>query len=289
MKISRDKQQVADKPEQKTAVVFVRNMWGKAINPTKPGKAYRLVRDGKAVPVCAKPYTIQMLGHCGGSVQPYRLGLDSGYSNVGASVINERTGVEVLSMEIELQKGQKDRNTDRKTRRHGRRNKKCRHRAARFDNRRRAKGKLAPSIQHKLDTHVRIATALINEKFVPISRAVVEGAQFDIQKIKNPNIEGVDYQQGDQAGFWNLREYVFHRDEHKCQNPDCKHKKEKNLPLQVHHLGFWKGDSTDRPGNLITLCVHCHRPQNHAKKGFLYGWEPKLKNFRPETFMSTIY
>ncbi len=56
MKISRDKQQVADKPEQKTAVVFVRNMWGKAINPTKPGKAYRLVRDGKAVPVCAKPY-----------------------------------------------------------------------------------------------------------------------------------------------------------------------------------------------------------------------------------------
>ena len=37
----------------------------------------------------------------------------------------------------------------------------------------------------------------------------VEVASFDIQKIKNPEIKGAEYQQGVQSDFWNVREYVL--------------------------------------------------------------------------------
>ncbi len=73
-------------------------------------------------------------------------------------------------------------------------------------------------------------------------------ANFDIQKIKNPEISGIEYQNGEQKRFDDLREYILHRDQHRCQNPNCK---EKNKILQVHHLGYYKGDRSDRPKNLI--------------------------------------
>ena len=46
-------------------------------------------------------------------------------------------------------------------------------------------------------------------KILPVTKIIVETASFDIQKIKNPEISGVDYQQNDQLNFWNLREYVL--------------------------------------------------------------------------------
>ena len=57
--------------------------------------------------------------------------------------------------------------------------------------------------------------------FVPITKIIVEVASFDIQAIKNPSISGSLYQQGKQAGFWNLREYILHRDgQNRGQNFD---------------------------------------------------------------------
>ena len=117
----------------------------------------------------------------------------------------------------------------------------------------------------------------------------MEVANFDIQKIKNPEIEGEKYQQGEQYGFDNLREYILHRDGHKCQNPNCQNKAKEPI-LQVHHLGYWQNpaDRSDRPANLITLCTKCHNPKNHKPKQLLHGWKPKLKSFKGESFMSTI-
>ena len=120
---------------------------------------------------------------------------------------------------------------------------------------------------------------------MPVSEIVIETAKFDIQKIKNPKIQGSEYQNGEQAGFWNLREYILHRDNHTCQY--CKVKNKYSI-LEVHHIGFWDNDKSDRPGNLITLCTKCHTPANHAENGILYGWKPKVKGFKPETFMSMV-
>lgn len=124
---------------------------------------------------------------------------------------------------------------------------------------------------------------------MPIKQVIIEVANFDIQKIKNPEISGKGYQQGEQYGFDNLREYILHRDNHKCQHPQCKNKSKKPI-LQVHHLGYWKNppDRTDRPGNLITLCNKCHTPAQHKKGKKLFGWEPKIKGFKPETFMCIV-
>jgi N6-L-threonylcarbamoyladenine synthase len=50
--------------------------------------------------------------------------------------------------------------------------------------------------------------------------------------IKNPEIESKEYQEGNQLGFWNTREYVLFRDNHKCHGKkDCR-----NKILNVHHI-----------------------------------------------------
>jgi N6-L-threonylcarbamoyladenine synthase len=96
-------------------------------------------------------------------------------------------------------------------------------------------------------------------KMLPITKIVVETASFDVQKIKNPDIEGEKYQQGEQMGFWNIREYVLFRDKHTCQ-----HCKGKNKILNVHHIESRKTGG-DRPENLITLCETCHKAYHQGK------------------------
>jgi len=250
--------------------------------PTNPRKARLLLKDGKAKIAKRAPFTIQLNYGSSGYKQSITLGVDAGYQNIGFSAVTDKE--ELLSGEATLLSGMSERITERAMYRRQRRHRK-QHRKPRFDNRRRSKGWLAPSIQHKFDTHLRLVDLI--KSILPITRVVVEVASFDIQKIKNPQIEGNDYQKGEQSGYWNLREYILHRDKHNCQNPDCT-SKAKRKALQVHHIGYWKSDRSDRPGNLITLCTKCHTPRNHKEKGFLYGWQPKLKSFRAETFMSTV-
>ena len=72
---------------------------------------------------------------------------------------------------------------------------------------------------------------------LPIFKTIIEVASFDTQKILNPEIEGLGYQEGCQKDFYNLREYILHRDNHQCQNPDCKNK-DKQPILEFHHIVF---------------------------------------------------
>ena len=82
----------------------------------------------------------------------------------------------------------------------------------------------------------------------------------------------------------NVREYIFHRDGHKCQKPECKSKGEK--VLCEHHIIPRAQGGTDAPDNLVTLCNQCHTSENH--KGFLKDWKPKVNGFKAETFMTTV-
>lgn len=264
-------------------MVYVLSKDGRPLMPTeRHGKVRRMLKDGRAKVVKAKPFTIQLTYNTTSYTQPITLGVGTGYEKVGISAVS--AGKELLSAECILLKGQVERNKDRVMYRRQRR-KHLRYRAPRFDNRKKPEGWLAPSIQHKLDSHLRLVAWA--KKLLPITEVVVEVASFDIQAIKNPGIQGKEYQQGEQSGYWNLREYILHRDGHECQNPDCRNKA-KDKVLEVHHIGYWKGDRTDRPGNLITLCDRCHRPENHKEGRLLWGWEPKVKPFRAETFMTTI-
>ncbi len=276
--------------------VFVLNKHGKPLMPTNPRKARLLLKGGKAKIIKHAPFTIQLNYGSSGYKQPITLGVDAGYQNIGFSAVTEKE--ELLSGEAILLSDMSERITERAMYRNQRRCRK-RHRKPRFDNRRRDKGWLAPSIQHKFDTHraegfdvspsitPRLGMVNLIKSILPITTVVVEIANFDIQKVKNPEIEGKGYQEGEQSGYWNLREYILHRDKHSCQNPDCTSNAKQKI-LQVHHVGYWKFDRSDRPGNLITLCTKCHTASNHKEEGFLYGWRPKLKSFRPETFMCMV-
>ncbi len=253
--------------------------------PTTPRKVRILLKEGKAKIVARRPFTIQLLYGCRGYTQPVTLGIDAGYKTIGYSAVTEKE--ELIGGEFKLLEGMSERITEKRKYRVTRRNR-LRHRQPRFDNRKQQDGWLAPSLQHKFDSHIKLVERI---KFrLPGTRVVVETAKFDIQKINNPQIQGEQYQQGEQNGWKNLASYIRHRDNYKCQNPDCKNKSEQKI-LQVHHIGFWKNppDRSDRPANLITLCSKCHICANHKKGKLLYGWKPKLKPFKAETFMTIVY
>jgi 5-methylcytosine-specific restriction endonuclease McrA len=264
--------------------VFVVNKDGRPLMPTTPRKARILLETGKARIIGRDPFTIQLIYGSAGYVQPITLGIDTGYLTIGFSAVSVKE--ELIGGELSLLPSVSERLTERRKYRLGRRNR-LRHRASRFDNRRRPAGWLAPSIQHKLDAHIKLVERIKSR--LPISKVIVETASFDIQKINNPEIEKAGYQTGEQMGYHNLTAYIRHRDGYKCQNPECNSKP--STPTQIHHLGYWKSnpDRSDRPANLITLCVKCHTPVNHKQGKLLHGWKAHVKSFKPETFMTTIY
>jgi len=265
------------KPNSRVSVVPVLNMRGQPLMPTTPRKASRLLDLGKAKVFSRTPFVIQLLYATGENKQSITLGVDSGYTHVGVSAITEKK--EPFSAEILLRTDMVDLNSERKMYRRNRRNRKTWYRQPRFLNRKKPTGWLAPSIQHKLDSQVRLVTWV--NSFLPITNTIVETAAFDIQKIQNPEISGVEYQEGPQKDFWNTREYCFYRDDHTCQH--CKGKS-KDKVLNVHHVESRKTGG-DRPENLITLCKTCH-VQYHA--GEIKLKAKKSKGFKSETFMNIV-
>lgn len=120
-------------------------------------------------------------------------------------------------------------------------------------------GWLAPSIRNKVDSHLKVIRLV--HSLLPVTKTTIEVAQFDAQKIKNDAIQGVEYQQGEQMGFWNVREYVLARDNHQCQH--CQGKSADKI-LNVHHLESRKTGG-NAPNNLITLCETCHKAYHRGE------------------------
>lgn len=264
-------------------MVYVIGIDGKPLMPTNNAKARILLKEKKATVQTIKPFTIKLTYKTETEyVQPVTLGIDSGYLNIGFSATTDKQ--ELISGEVKLLDKMKERIYEKSMYRTIRRNK-LRYRKPRWNNRIKSKKKgwLAPSITHKLDSHLVFVDKIT--KMLPVQKIIVEVANFDIQKIKNPDIQGIEYQQGEQMGFWNVREYVLHRDGHKCQNPNCKNKDARPI-LEVHHLDNRKNGGVDAPSNLITLCNKCHTGANH--KGFLKDWKPRIKGFKDSTFMSIV-
>lgn len=233
-------------------MVYVLNRQGKPIMPCKEAKARKLLKQNKAKIVKYEPFTIQLLIDCENQIQDINLGIDAGSKHIGVSATAEQ---QVLyEADIELRNDIVDKLSSRREARRTRRSR-LRYRPARFNNRIKSKHKgwLAPSIEQKINTHIQVIKHLY--EILPITKLIVETAQFDIQKINNPEISGEEYQQGAQMGFWNVREYVLFRDNHECQ---CCHGKSKDIILNVHHIESRKTGG-NAPNNLITLCETCHK------------------------------
>jgi len=162
--------------------VYVLNKDGKPLMPTNTRKARLLLKEGKAKVVRRTPFTIQLQHGSFGYKQEITLGVDSGFKHIGLSAVSEKA--EVFSSEVKLRTDMVDLNSERRQYRRTRRNRKTRYRKSRFLNRRKPAGWLAPSIEHKLDSHKKVIDQVC--RLLPVSQIVVEVASFDIQKIKNP-------------------------------------------------------------------------------------------------------
>ncbi|MBK5247260.1 MAG: HNH endonuclease [Peptostreptococcaceae bacterium] len=260
-------------------MVYVLDKSNKPLMPTnRHGKVKHLLRSGKAVVVSREPFTIKLVYNSESYTQEITLGIDAGSKTVGLSASTEKE--ELYSSETVLRtdivKLLAERLQYRKTRRNH-----LRYRKPRFDNRKATKkpGWLAPSIRHKIDSHLKLVENV--HKILPITKVIVEVAAFDIQKIKNPNISGTEYQQGDQFDSWNVREYVLFRDKHTCQH--CLGKS-KDKVLNVHHLESRKTGG-NAPSDLVTLCKTCH---SKVHTGKIVLNIKRGKSFRDAAFMGIM-
>ena len=266
-------------------MVYVLNVNGEPIMPTNRYRHVRkLLKSKRAKIVGYEPFTIQLTYKTRNKTQDIELTVDTGYENIGISACSDNA--ELYSTEVKLLTDMSKRISERRKYRRTRRNR-LRYRAPRFDNRRRPEGWLPPSIQHKYDTHIKLINKVTT--FLPVTKIVAEIGLFDTQKIKNPDIKGKEYQQGEMKGFKSLRDYVFYRDNYTCQI--CgKGSKEDGITLHMHHLEYWNHNNrTNIPANCITLCAEsCHTPPNHAPAGILYGKRMKQKSLKGASFMSII-
>lgn len=234
-------------------MVYILNKDGQPLMPTdRHGKVRRLLKSDKAKVVKRCPFTIQLLYNSTDYTQEISLGIDAGSKHIGVSATTQNRVL--YEADVELRNDIVNLLSTRRQNRVNRRSHKTRYRKPRFNNRvsHKKKGWLAPSVRQKINTHLTVVAKV--HQILPITRIIVETASFDIQKIKNPDISGAEYQQGEQLDFWNVREYVLFRDGHICQC--CKGKSNDRI-LNVHHIESRKigGNS---PNNLITLCETCH-------------------------------
>ena len=266
-------------------MVYVLDVNGQPLMPTcRYGKVRRLLKQGKAKVVKRCPFAIQLLYDSTTYTQPVTLGVDTGAKHVGLSATTDTK--ELYSGEVLLRTDVVSNLSSRLQFRKTRRNRKTRYRQARFNNRVKTKHKgwLAPSIKNKIHTHIVAIGNIYN--LLPITKLVVEVASFDTQLLKATELElskpeGTDYQQGDMLGFWNVRQYVFFRDDYTCQH--CKGKSKDKI-LNVHHVESRKTGG-NAPNNLVTLCETCHKAYH---KGTINLNLKRGKSFREAVFMGIM-
>ena len=258
--------------------VFVLHKNGKPLMPCQPVIARLLLKSKKAKVLQRTPFTIQLLHETTEYVQPVTLGVDAGSKIVGVCATTEKE--ELYVTEALLRDDISGLIKDRAMYRRNRRYRKTRYRQARFSNRKNRLGKLAPSVQHKVDSHIKIVREV--HKILPISKIIVETASFDVQKLKNPTIKGKQYQEGEQLGFYNVKEYVKFRDSYTCKH--CKGKS-KDKKLHVHHITYRSNGGSDAPSNLITLCETCH---GQVHSGVINVQFPKQQSYKDATFMGIM-
>ncbi|MGK0289788.1 MAG: hypothetical protein ACI86H_001234 [bacterium] len=261
--------------------VFVLSMRGEPLMPTSPRKTRILLESGRARIHSRTPFCIQLNQHSTEFLQELTLRLDPGAKEVGYSVVTEKD--EVVSGELKLLAGISERLEERSSYRRNRRSR-VRFRQPRFSNREKDRD-LAPSVIHRVDAHFKLIEKLF--EILPIKTFILEKANFDMARLNNPDIAGVLYQQGALLGYENLKMYVKARDGHKCQCPGCTNKA-KEIILQVHHIGFWKKDRTNRVSNLLTVCTKCHSPANHQPSVKLYGLKPVQKKLNSATIINIV-
>ncbi len=229
--------------------VFVIDTNRKPCNPVHPAQARLLLTQKKAAVLRRYPFTIILYEESEVCVKPLAIKIDPGSKTTGLALVQ---GDKVIWGGELTHRGQqiKDKLESRRSLRSNRRNRKTRYRPARFLNRKRRKGWLAPSLQHRVDTTLTWVKKLI--RYCPVTNIAQELVRFDLQKTENPEISGIEYQQGTLSGY-EVREYLLEK-----WNRQCAYCNERNIPLQIEHINPKSRGGSDRISNLCLACEPCN-------------------------------
>jgi 5-methylcytosine-specific restriction endonuclease McrA len=243
--------------------VFVIDKNKQPLMPCHPARARQMLREGKAAVFRRYPFTIILKERAGGDTQPVQVKIDPGSKTTGIAIVGDfKHGKRVIWASELTHRGQQIRNAllSRQQSRRSRRHRKTRYRQARFLNRRKPQGWLAPSLNsriHNIWTWLRRLN-----KFTPISHLAMELTRFNTQKMQNPEISGVEYQQGELQGY-DVREYLLEKWERKCAYCGIEH-----VPLYVEHIRPKDRGGSNRVSNLAIACQPCNE-----KKGTMTAAE----------------
>jgi len=229
--------------------------------PTTQRKGKKLLFERKAKVVRRRPFTIQLNYTTGETMQPITLGVDIGYTKIGFSAKTDK--LELISGTVKLREDVSKKLEARRRYRCSRRSRLGYH-PSKFNNRKRPEGWLAPSIQHRLDSHVRLVEIL--QTLLPITLKKIEVANFDRQKMLHPEITGVEYQQGKLQGY-EVREFLLEK-----WGRTCAYCGKTDVPLEVEHIIPKSRGGTNRVSNLTISCKRCNlKKGNKTAEEFGYS------------------
>ncbi len=250
--------------------VFVLDSNKKPLNPCHPGKARKLLNHGLASVFKRYPFTIILKEE-----KPlhesnnYQLKLDPGSRTTGLAILYDNNliwAAELNHRGLQI----KDALLSRRQIRRSRRTRKTRYRQPRFVNRRRPQGWLAPSLMSRVHNIITWVNRLI--KVCPINKIVQELVRFDTQKINNPEISGIEYQQGTLFNY-EVREYLLEKWQRKCAYCSVQ-----NVPLEIEHIKPKSKGGGNSVSNLTIACRQCNQAKgNQDIKEFLSG-KPNILN-----------
>lgn len=234
--------------------VFVLDKKKQPLAPCLPARARQLLKKRKAVVYRMQPFTIRLKDRVGGETQPVELKVDPGSRTTGVALVqHNQRGKRVVWAANLSHRGLTIRDSLLKRRqlRRGRRTRKTRYRKPRFNNRTRPAGWLPPSLLSRVQNVETWAGRLI--RLAPISSIAVETVRFDMQLMENPEVSGIEYQQGELVGY-EVREYLLEK-----WGRNCVYCGAKDVPLEVEHITPKTRGGSNRVSNLTIACTDCNQ------------------------------
>jgi 5-methylcytosine-specific restriction endonuclease McrA len=245
--------------------VFVLDKDRKPLDPTTPARARWLLKQRRAAVFRRFSFTIILKDRtlAESVVHEHRVKVDPGSRVTGVVVVCEPTARVVFAAEVE-HRGLKIKAAldSRRALRRARRQRKTRYRKPRFDNRTRRDGWLPPSLESRVANVLTWVNRL--RRLCPVTALSMELVRFDMQAMENPEVSGVEYQQGTLAGY-EVREYLLEK-----WNRRCAYCGAEGVPLQIEHICPRSRGGTNRISNLALACDPCNdRKGNQPVEVFL--------------------
>ncbi len=249
--------------------------------PCSERRARLLLARGRARVHRMMPFAIRLVDRLreNSVLQPVRLKLDPGSQTTGLALVRESdtadttTGEVVRTLTVRMllalqHRGSviRDRLTARRAFRQRRRGN-LRYRPARFDNRTKPEGWLAPSLRHRVDTTIAWVARL--RRLAPVTSLSQELVRFDTQQMQNPEISGVAYQQGTLAGY-EVREYLLEK-----WGRTCVYCGAENTPLEIDHIQPKSRGGSGRVSNLTIACHNCNQAKAHQDVAVFLAHDPQ--------------